>query len=214
MESLRRHDWRTQSGYEKWWESGMRGPAGRIGTIAIPHLVEVGLWYYYIELTWKRSGESSLAPIENIEVYWCRWCREALAGQPEETFLRRAMAERLEMDAKLESTDARDIYGELRDSVDPLAVPTLVARYDAFSRLQVTGLELYGGAHAQSYRSGFSLILRAADARHADLLERFVADHAELADLKPKLAEVRVRRAAAASSEPPLRLGRLPVVAR
>ena len=48
---------------------------------------------------------------------------------------------------------------------------------------------------------------RFADSHNADLLEKFVAEHPALAELKPKLAEVRARPAPAAKVEPPFRLG-------
>ena len=57
IEALRAYDWRTDKGYDKQWERFITGPSIKMGTIVVPKCREIGLWYYYVELTWKETGE-------------------------------------------------------------------------------------------------------------------------------------------------------------
>ena len=71
----------------------------------------------------------------------------------------------------------------------------------------VTGTEVFPGANETTYRGMFKPILDFADSRHADLIEKFIAEHPALAPLKDQVAEIRKRPAPAARVEPPFRLG-------
>jgi|GEM_PF-1293479 len=57
IEYLLSYDWRADTGYDKRWEKNIVGPSFKLGTIVVPKCREVGLWYYYVELTWKETGE-------------------------------------------------------------------------------------------------------------------------------------------------------------
>lgn len=221
IDALRQYDWRAHSGYNANWEKDMVGPGGRMTTLAVQHFAKVGLWYYYMESTWKMTGELGQSSLQNINHYWPRWCRLAVCGlpdrddvlspaisarlgrngdaralrQPEETFMRLAMLDRLERDPSLEAPDAVELYRELIEAKRPEALPVLVGCWDAFAKRDVIG------------RDNFASILTFADSRTADLLTRFLADHPALSVLKSKLAEVRARPAATALPEPAFRLG-------
>ena len=185
----------------------MIGPGLKMQKLALAHLAAEALWYYYIEVTWKTTGEFSQSPLEKLNEFWPRWCRLAMAGHPEEVYLYKAMEERLEKDVTLQDPDAIELYRSLYDSKQADVVPILVQRYDAFNRRKVTGPEMYPGEDAKIYANGFKSVFNFADSRHADLLEKFIADHPALAELKPKIAEVRARPAPTPKTEPLLRLG-------
>ncbi len=51
------YDWRSDKGYNKQWEQHILGPTANLGKIVVPKCREIGLWYYYVELTWKETGE-------------------------------------------------------------------------------------------------------------------------------------------------------------
>lgn len=57
FEALWAYDWRTDKSYDKKWEQLIVGPSFKMGSIVVPKCREVGLWYYYIELTWKETNE-------------------------------------------------------------------------------------------------------------------------------------------------------------
>ena len=90
-------------------------------------------------------------------------------------------------------------------------MPLLVKRYDAFFKKEVIGPEVYPGRHKELYCGMFSPILAFADSSHVELLEKFIDERPDLAELKPKLEEVRARPAHTPTPEPAFRLGTTPV---
>ena len=171
---------------------------------------ELGLWYYYIELTWKQTGECAVFRQQKdklFNAFWPQWCREALNDQPEADYLLPAMLEYLQYISTFRDRCDRELYGEILQSRDARAVPVLLSRYEDYFSQEVKGPEVYPGSHAVTYRGVFEPILLAADSRHTELLEKFIADHPALTDLKVKMAEVRVRHVPAIKSEPVFRLG-------
>lgn len=189
------------------------GPQTDMGQYVVPKCQEAGLWYYFVELTWKETGENaSLKPRDpRFERVWPWWCRKALEGQPEESFLTSAIIERLQNDQELVDRENLEFYKNLLKAQEAEAVSVLVQRYDAYNKREVTGPELFTGRHDELYRGMFEPILSFADARHVGLLEKFIDDHAALADLKPRLADVRARSAPVAKTDPSFRLGTMPV---
>jgi len=204
IEALRTLDWRQHSKFDQDWERNLSGPSRLMQPLAISHLAEVGLWYYYIEVTWKQTDELAVSPLRHINEHWQRWCRMALAGRPEEVYLLRAMTERIEKDEFLEAADAVRLYREILDAKWPEAVPVLVRRYEAYNKRAVIGPELFEGRHDQLYRGMFQPILDMADHRHAQMLEANMASQPRLAELLPSLAEVRGRTPVEANAEPSL----------
>ncbi len=185
-----------------------------MGQYVVPKCQEAGLWYYFVELTWKETGENaSLKPRDpRFERAWPWWCRKALEGQPEESFLTSAIIERLQNDQELVDRENLEFYKNLLKAQGADTVPVLVQRYEAFYRREVNGPEDFPGSHAITYRRMFEPILSFADTRHVDLLEKFIDDHAPLADLKLRLADVRARSAPEAKTDPSFRLGTMPVL--
>lgn len=205
--ALRTYDWQTHPGYDVKWKNYIIGPSARLGLIAIPYFAEKGLWYYYIELTWKRTGETPSTRDRRLVAAWPRWCRLALANQPEREYLILAMSDRLHNEPTFDNDDSVECYKELLKGKESEVVPVLIERYDAYNRREVIGPEMFPGRHAELYRGMFEPIVSFADSRHEDLLEKFIGDHPALAELKPKLAEVRARPAPSPKAEPPFRLG-------
>jgi hypothetical protein len=187
------------------------GPQTDMGQYVIPKCREAGLWYYFIELTWKQTGENGvLKPRDpRFEQVWPKWCREAMIGQPEACYLPLVKAERVKNDPALDDPQNMQFYRELLKTEDGDTVSTLVQRYNAYNRRKVIGPEMYAGEDAKIYANEFRSILAFADSRHVDLLDKFIADHAALADLKSRLADVRAKPAPAAKADPPFRTGGL-----
>lgn len=178
------------------------GPSYLMDAHVIPHCQKMALWYYFIELTWKQTGEGPL----NIDdpkfiERWPTWCRMALSGRPEEVYLFLTMTDRLEKDELLEAADATQLYRELLNAQWPEAVPVLVRRYDAYNKRKVRGPEVFPGSQAITFRGMFQPILDTADHRHAELLEVYMTGESRLAELLPALADVRGRAAAATKAE-------------
>jgi hypothetical protein len=87
------------------------------------------------------------------------------------------------------------------------ALPVLIKLYDQYNNRWGGLLESYRGESVERYVGQFLPILALADNRHADLLQKFMVEHAPLSTLTNHLVEVRMRPAAVAPHEPPFRLG-------
>jgi hypothetical protein len=215
IEALRQYDWRTHPQYDKRWEGDIVGVKRNLGKIAVPKCVELGLWYYYIELAWKNTAEYAIQPrdprINDTYVFpdcWIGWCVLSVAEQPERFYLMKVLAERLDSDASLSNPLDVDYYWYLLSKKETNAVPVLVERYDSYFGHKVRGPEGLPGAREITYRGIFKQIVSFADSRHSNLIEKFIAEKQALAPLGDKLAEVRKRPAPPSSKEPPFRLGR------
>lgn len=205
-------DWQSYPPYQNPGDAKYGSILGShiyMGEYVVPKCKEAGLWYYYLELTWKKTGETSqLRPRRDtkFEKAWPDWCLKALKGQPEDQYTTAILCDRLRANPDMADRRDRDFYGELLEKKPAAAVPLLVDRYETFMTKR-GGHEVFPGALDVSFRNVFAPILDFADASHADLIEKFIDEHPQLTELKPKLAEVRARPAAAPTPEPPFRSG-------
>jgi hypothetical protein len=243
IEALRRYDWRAHPQYYKWWEEDIVGVKRHLGTIAVPKFVEAGLWYYYLELVWKDTGEYAIKPrdprindpkVGVLASSWLGWCMDAVQGisndlakfrgyreltrlgirrQPESYYLTQVLVERLDSDPSLSRPLDIDYYKFLLLNKETNAVPVLVNSYDAYSKLDLTGPEAFPGRHEQLYRGMFEPIMSLADSRYADLIQKFIAEKPALAPFKEKLTAMRALPAPPPAVEPPFRMDHQPPIA-
>jgi hypothetical protein len=229
IDTLRAYDWRTDKGYDKKWERYITGPATKLGTIIVPKCHEIGLWYYYVELTWKETGElpvcgKCLKPIQEYSPFeqdaeLARRKKEGLKAciHQGERFRKEWPGWCLEVftgepekywyrkaisERMIElpfSLWHYDRYLLFFNEKDKESVPLLVQLYDARTKI-------YPSNRDDWYREGFLQIMAFADSRHADLLEKFMSEKPALEPLKKRLAEVRARPAPPPVTEPPFRL--------
>ena len=221
IEVVRGQDWRGHPGYDRRWAGSMTGPGWRMSSVVVPYLAKQGLWYYYIEITWKQTGEMAVSPLQRINERWPRWCRMALCGmpddksdvspamrarlgrypsivispQPEAYFLWLAMGDRLANDPALRSPGAVELYRELVKSRQPQVVPVLVSRYAAYDR------------HLEAEHGVFADVLSFADSSQANFLDAFVVSNVDLSPLRQRISDVRDRPVHVTESAPPFRLG-------
>ena len=209
IEKLRRYDWRRHPQYKEDWERHILGSAYRLGIVVVPTCKEYGLWYYYLELRWKTTGELAIEPWDKrINESWTGWCVGALIEEPECTYLLKVLRDVLEADATLtDRFHGVRAFRSLLELKDADAVPVLVERYDVYFKQVVNVPEAFPGRHAQLYAGMFGSILSFADSRHAEMLEKFIAERPALAPLKEQVAEIRKRPAPPPRVEPPFRLG-------
>jgi hypothetical protein len=231
------YDWRTDKGYDKQWEQHILGPTANLGKIVVPKCREVGLWYYYVELMWKETGElptcdKCLKPIQEYtnprerQVELERRRKEGLRSCIHGDGRFRNSWPQWCLDAVSVGPERywyRQIVSE-RMLGSPFSGWHL-GRYQTFLREKdpetvpvlvqfydaykssISGLEMYPGARAEGYKNVFIPIMALADSRHVDLLEKFISEKPALEPLKMRLAEVRARPAPSPVTEPPFRLG-------
>jgi hypothetical protein len=225
------YDWRTDKGYDKQWERHILGPTANLGKIVVPKCREVGLWYYYVELTWKETGE---LPV-------CGKCLKPLQEytNPSERYAELARRAKEGLRACLHGDpdfggrwphwclDAVSVGPErywYRQTVaermlgSPFSAWHL-GRYQNFLKekdpetvpllvqMYDSKRQIYPSNRDDWYREGFLQIMAFADSRHVDLLEKYISEKPALEPLKTRLAEVRARPAPLPVTEPPFRLG-------
>ena len=208
IEKLRRYDWRRHPDYHRRWEEDILGASAYLEKIIMPTCKEYGLWYYYLEMKWKLTGELAIDPFDSrINKQWIGWCVHSVWGEPEDYYFRRMLREALEADMML--TNGYKGVGAFRSLLqhkDADAVPILVERLPQY--VKVTGPSILTPSEIET-SIGFRLkeILSFADSRHAEVLEKFIAERPALAPLKEQVAEIRKRPAPPPRVEPPFRLG-------
>jgi hypothetical protein len=213
IENLRRYEWGKDPNYNPEWEKNIMGPAFKMGKIVVPKFMETGLWYYYVELNWKYTKEYSLsfAASSSLRDAWADWAIKALLQQPERYCLVQGLIERLTNDTLLSQRENLNYYRFLLAKKESDAMPLLVKRSDAFVKRTrpstLSPLEIQKAIRWELEKN----ILPFADSRHADLIEKYIAEHPTLAPLKDKVAEIRKRPAPAPRAEPPFRLSQTPV---
>ena len=66
-------NWYSHPKFNPEWNKLITGPEIDMGEMVIPELREIGLWYYYLEVEWKMTGEQ--AEIRRGDRYrWVSWC--------------------------------------------------------------------------------------------------------------------------------------------
>jgi hypothetical protein len=83
-EKLLETNWHNHPDFNPGWNMLITGPDIRMGEIVIPDLKDAGLWYYYLELIWKMTGEKGGISEKHIPDLWARWCALAIKDNIEE----------------------------------------------------------------------------------------------------------------------------------
>lgn len=209
IDELRHYDWWKDPNFNEEWSAFITGPVVGLGTIVSPKCSEMGLWYYYIELIWEKTGENTTCTKDyRINTEWPIWCMMAVKGQdaikadrngingplfgqphilpqPEKYWLPLVICDRL---SKAKFSDPNDknsyLFSYLVQSKESDAVPVLVEKLDAYEKETAPSHE-YDAAIEWELTN----ILSFADSRHVKLLEKFIADHPKLTEEKKVAVE-------------------------
>ena len=174
---------------------------------AVPKFKETGLWYYYLETYWKKTGETTLPEIDvKFSKAWPWWGVTALEDQPEQYYRIRILMDWLEKDKTFANPWSKEYYMYLRRKKIPDAVPVLMKRLLAYRQRVRAGINT-PDEDDEMARMALLKVFSFAHSGHADLIEKYIAEHPALAPLKEKLPEVRARQAPPPMEEPPFRLG-------
>ena len=197
-------NWYAHPKFNPRWEMLHAGPETEMWKIVVPDLRNVGLWYYYLEIKWKQTGETPTRPLWRIAEAWPQWCFKAVKDEPERVWFLRVCSE-LMADPKYPGQLFLGLYDTLSRDKKSDTVPLLLQYFEKYNSLE-RGMEPYPGARDEGYRMRFAPIISFADSRHTDLLEKFISERPALASLTNQLAVVRARKVAD-EPEPPFRLG-------
>jgi hypothetical protein len=192
------------------------GPASLMGDDVRRVCREAGLWYFFIEQTWKQTGESPplMAYDKGFRSRWPGWCASVVREQPENIWWARALGDYLATSALKPSgldVEFERSYKQLLESEEPDVVPTLATRFHDFLQSRNPERGAIPQTWFDSNRAAFSLILNVADRRHAELLEKTIQDQPYLRGLAGRLPEVRAREPKDETERLRFRLGATPV---
>jgi hypothetical protein len=153
-----------------------------------------GLWYYYVEQTWKltREGPQVMASDGKFMGAWPVWCAEVVKEQPEKIWWARAVADRLEA-VDFKSYSDRVLFKALIDSAEGDVVPFLIRRFDDYFRADAKGLDESHWMWKESYPLRFLPIFAMADSSHVEQLGEHFQSHRLLHPHQGKLEEARTR---------------------
>ena len=202
--ALTKTNWYAHPKCNPRWEMLHAGPETEMWKVVVPDLRDVGLWYYYLEVQWKHTGETPTYPLRRISDVWPSWCLLAVKEGPERGWYLRVLSEIL-ADANRSPKMFRGLYYSLWNEKQGDAVPLLLQYYDKLEKI-AGGLATDQRSRDEGERNGFAPILTFADSRHAELLEKFMSERPALASLTNQLAAVRARKVAE-EPEPLFRLG-------
>ena len=82
IEKLLATDWYSHPKFNPEWNEYLSGPEIRMRDMVIADLKDAGLWYYYLEVEWKMTGETAKLKRDNSR--WVSWCTFAVKDSPEE----------------------------------------------------------------------------------------------------------------------------------
>jgi len=209
IDALRSYDWRTHPGYDAKWVQNQSGPERRMSAFVIPDLRGAGLWYYYLEIKWKQTGETPRRPQERIAEYWPNWCFGAVKDGPERVWFLRVCSD-LMADPNTPGQVLLGVYDTLSREKKSDTVPLLAEYYDKCRQLR-PGVDSSPAERDAAYRMAFASLSALADSRHVEALNKFMSGKLVLASLTNTIAAVRDRKVAE-QSDPPFRLGTNTVV--
>lgn len=202
--ALTKTNWYAHPKSNPRWEMLHAGPETEMWKVVVPDLRDIGLWYYYLEVQWKHTGETPTYPLRRISDVWPSWCLLAVKEGPERGWFLRVLSETF-ADSNCSDRMFAGLYFTLWNEKKGNAVPLLVQYFEKYNSLE-RGMDSYPGARDEGYRIRFAPIMTFADSRHAELLEKFISERPALASLTDLLSAVRAR-IVADEPEPPFRLG-------
>jgi len=191
IKDLLKIDWYSHPNFDPDWNKFIMGPEVAMRDMVTPDLMKIGLWYYYLEVQWKNTGE--IAALRNSPHLWKSWCSEAVKDSPEERiwFLRLCTEFMADPDA-------------------PNSNPKLYFMLQAEKMTDEESLRLrkiggYSTKLDQRIGDWFLDVLKYADVRSIDVLAKCIETHSSSIDFRSQLTAVRSRHVSPAA--PPFRLG-------
>ncbi len=207
IQALRRYDWPKDPDFDPLWLKYVTGFAYDMGPLAYPRLHAAGLWYYYLEINWKDTQETSHKRFgSRLTEGWPSYLLRAASQVPEGGYRHRVMMDRLTADPPPDRYLFVRFYNALIEDRCSDAVPVLLANMDTMFKYTFPAF-LSDDEMARADRSVFSKISGISDQRHVDMLSKCINGRPALIEYRAQLDEIRQRPAPkTADSEPPFRL--------
>jgi hypothetical protein len=207
IQSLRRYDWPKDPEFDPDWLNYVTGFAYDMGPMADKRIQAAGLWYYYLEINWKDTQETSHKRFgSRLTEVWPSYLLRAVSQEPEGGYRHRVMMERLAADPPPDRYLFVRFYNALIEDRCSDAVPVLLANMDALIK-NTWPSNLSEDQISRADRSEYVKIAGIADQRHVYMLSKCINERPALIEYREQLDEIRQRPAReAGDSEPPFRL--------
>ncbi|MBI5394299.1 MAG: hypothetical protein HZA91_03285 [Verrucomicrobia bacterium] len=208
--ALRKYACRTDPEYqkhEKEWRPYRCGDRPLLMSLLQNAFKEKRLWYYYLELLWKRTGEygedgGDMLPTRS----WPEHAQIALRGQPEEYYWFQILRDAVRRDPRLKSKDAEEAYNSLIRNKRAEAMPELMAAFLASVGESASESAQTGNTDKRRFLSVFSLA-EIARPQDASLFDKYIGDRPGFDDLKFYVERARKRPPVEEPAESSFRLG-------
>lgn len=120
-----KYNWRRDPRYGSDWDMYHGGPVEKLMPLVTEKCKEKGLWWYYIELTWKKTGEHSSKP-RIREDYWRGAYETACKGSPVYALMLEVAKHRIRLDIDFRNWETRDYLAYLEGSKTNTVLPFLL----------------------------------------------------------------------------------------
>ena len=207
IHALRRYDWPKDPEFDPGWLKYVTGVAYDMGPMADKRIRAAGLWYYYLEINWKDTQETSHKRFGGrLAEVWPSYLLRAVSKEPEDWYRHRVIMDRLSADPPPGKQMFMRFYDALINDHCSDAVPVLLANMDAMIKYTWPS-NLSEDQISRADRSSFTRIAGISDRRHVALLSKCINERPALIEYRAQLDEIRQRPAREdGDSEPPFRL--------
>jgi hypothetical protein len=205
VDALRAHSWETDPERELQMGGSIIGLGDDIWFLAAKRFKERRLWYYYLEILLKETGEYSVGCRHpSVSRYWPRYARNALYGEPEDFYRINDLREVLRRDPELKTREAYGAYAHaIRNKVSEV-MPELLATFPFWLDF-----------HAESVKDRvcfdrFPQLIQFARPQDAELIERCMKIRPILERFRPRVDALRKLPSVKETTEPPFQPGHSP----
>lgn len=204
VEALSRYDWRKDPEAPEPMKISAAGLAYSMESTIRERFHIAGLWYYYIEINWKKTGVSLC---KGFSASWPFHATGGVRKEPEWWYMRKILYMQISSYENMNEDRDKILRYRIRlAQKDADAIPVLVDRFEVFFQAACPTVEIYPGRKNELFQLYFVELLSFADCRHVALLEKYISEHPVLEPLRPKLEEVKKRPAPEPVPEPPFRV--------
>lgn len=125
INALINRDWTREPEYDVKWERYRSGPVTQLTPLIIKRCKELGLWWHYMEVVWKETGEHS-KKVHMREDYWRGAYRGACHNSPLQFFVLEVCKDRIRRDLGFRGMETYDNLGVLTHSKTNTVLPFLL----------------------------------------------------------------------------------------
>lgn len=125
IDALVNREWQKEPGYNKEWIEFREGPVIGLTPLIIKRCKEMGLWWHYMEVVWKETGEHS-KKVHMREDYWRGAYRGACYNSPLHFFMLEVCKDRIRRDLGFRGMETYDNLGVLTHSKTNTVLPFLL----------------------------------------------------------------------------------------